>query len=81
MAAYAGIRTVGAHEERKYLEYKTGERELYYWAPTPRSQQQVSRYHALCGLVRGCMRLRPVLQIVAGQPRTGSSSPEATVRL
>ena len=34
--AYAGIRTVGAHK-RKYLEYETGERELYYLVPTPTS--------------------------------------------
>jgi N-acetylglucosamine-6-sulfatase len=33
--AYAGIRTVGAHEERKYLEYETGERELYYLGANP----------------------------------------------
>jgi N-acetylglucosamine-6-sulfatase len=33
--AYAGIRTVGAHEERKYLEYETGERELYYLGSNP----------------------------------------------
>jgi N-acetylglucosamine-6-sulfatase len=33
--AYAGIRTVGAHEERKYLEYETGERELYYLGSDP----------------------------------------------
>jgi N-acetylglucosamine-6-sulfatase len=35
VAAYAGIRTVGAHEERKYLEYETGERELYYLGANP----------------------------------------------
>ena len=33
--AYAGIRTVGAHEERKYLEHETGERELYYLGSDP----------------------------------------------
>jgi N-acetylglucosamine-6-sulfatase len=32
--AYAGIRTVGAHE-RKYLEHETGERELYYLGSDP----------------------------------------------
>jgi N-acetylglucosamine-6-sulfatase len=31
---YAGIRTVGAHK-RKYLEYETGERELYYLGSDP----------------------------------------------
>jgi N-acetylglucosamine-6-sulfatase len=35
VATYAGIRTVGAHEERKYLEYETGERELYYLGSNP----------------------------------------------
>jgi hypothetical protein len=32
--AYAGIRTVGAHE-LKYLEHETGERELYYLGSDP----------------------------------------------
>ena len=35
VATYAGIRTVGAHEERKYLEHETGERELYYLGSDP----------------------------------------------
>src|SRR5215213_8013279 len=58
VAAYAGIRTVGAHEERKYLEYETGERELYYLGSDPHelnnrypattpSAGLVSRLHAL----------------------------------
>jgi N-acetylglucosamine-6-sulfatase len=34
VSAYAGIRTVGAHE-RKYLEHETGERELYYLGSDP----------------------------------------------
>jgi arylsulfatase A-like enzyme len=58
VAAYAGIRTVGAHEERKYLEHETGERELYYLGSDPHelnnrypattpSAGLVSRLHAL----------------------------------
>jgi N-acetylglucosamine-6-sulfatase len=55
--AYAGIRTVGAHK-RKYLEYETGETELYHLGSDPReltnrypattpSTGLVSRLHAL----------------------------------
>ena len=55
--AYAGIRTVDAHE-RKYLEHETGERELYYLGSDPHelnnrypatmpSAGLVSRLHAL----------------------------------
>jgi N-acetylglucosamine-6-sulfatase len=55
--AYAGIRTVGAHE-RKYLEHETGERELYYLGANPYevnnrypatmpSAELVTRLHAL----------------------------------
>jgi arylsulfatase A-like enzyme len=58
VSAYAGIRTVGAHEERKYLEHETGERELYYLGSDPHelnnrypattpSAGLVSRLHAL----------------------------------
>jgi N-acetylglucosamine-6-sulfatase len=55
--AYAGIRTVGAHK-RKYLEYETGERELYYLGTDPHELNNrypastpsgglISRLHAL----------------------------------
>jgi arylsulfatase A-like enzyme len=58
VATYAGIRTVGAHEERKYLEHETGERELYYLGSDPHelnnrypatmpSAELVTRLHAL----------------------------------